>query len=284
MTMPRDAARDAREAQHYDRVARSAEAVADPTRVVGPEDLSDPGVEWLPFLGIPAFTAALLDAVGPVAGRRVLDLGSGTGFLSIALALAHRGAEVDSVDISPASIEVARERAAASGVGDRVRFHVGKAETLPFEDGRFDAACGLFVLHHTDLSATARELRRVLRPGAPAAFVETLGRNPVLSAARALLPGRFGIEKASTDDERPLAGAALATLSEAFGEAVTLTYPEVVFVRMGAYLRPLQSAPARAVLAGVDRGLGAIGVLNRLSYFGLVTIRTPAADGPGPQR
>lgn len=265
--------RFAREAGHYDRVAAEQAGYDPGTLIVTPDDLHDRAMDWLPFLGVDRLTARLLERVAPLDGKRVLDLGSGTGFLSIALA--HRGARVDALDISPASAALGRERASASGVGDRIAFHVGAAEDLPFDDGAFDAACGLFVLHHTDLRACGAELARVMAPGAPGAFLETLGFNPLLVAARAALPGRFGIEKASTEDERPLDRAALAAFEAGFGAPAARDCPELVFARMGAYIAPLRGRATMAAMGMADRLLGAVPGARGWSYFGLVTMRAP---------
>src|SRR5207237_4926291 len=64
------------------------------------------------------YTRARLRLLGDVAGKRVLDLGCGVGHFSTLLAL--RGAHVAAVDISERCVAITRERARASGVGQRV--------------------------------------------------------------------------------------------------------------------------------------------------------------------
>ena len=177
------------------------------------------------------------------------------------------------VDVSPASLDLARARAEASGVVDRIEFRLASAEEIGIADASCDAVCGLFVLHHTQLGVTARELARVMRPGAPGAFVETMAYNPVLSAARAMLPGRFGLERASTDDEAPLSPAAVGRFREAFAGEVRVEWPTVVCFRMGCYVPALRGPVPAAVLRGADRVLGWLPGAGRASYFGLVTLR-----------
>lgn len=63
---------------------------------------------------------------------RILDVGTGTGFISGILA--ELGHEVVGLDISSGMMGVAREK-----LGDRVEFVLGDAESLPFRDGSFDA-------------------------------------------------------------------------------------------------------------------------------------------------
>ena len=99
---------------------------------------------------------ALLDAAGIAAGARVLDVGTGPGF--VALAAIARGADVSAVDQSSAMVEIARR----SGVDARV----APVEQLPFEEGAYDAVVGNFLLNHLPRpSAAVASMARVLRPG-----------------------------------------------------------------------------------------------------------------------
>ena len=102
----------------------------------------------------------LLDFVGPLKGRTVLDVGTGTGRAALALAL--HGGTVTGVDASTAMLRVARQRADTRGVG--VMFAPGDAHALPFESGAFDITVCLRVLMHTpDWARCVAELCRVAR-------------------------------------------------------------------------------------------------------------------------
>jgi SAM-dependent methyltransferase len=103
----------------------------------------------------------------PLEGRRILDVGTGTGRAAIALAKA--GAIVTGVDASREMLAVAERRAAEfaeasagqAGVG-RLTFVQGDAHHLEFADRSFDAVVCLRVLMHTpDWRASLRELCRV---------------------------------------------------------------------------------------------------------------------------
>ncbi|MFI5177885.1 MAG: class I SAM-dependent methyltransferase [Vicinamibacterales bacterium] len=104
--------------------------------------------------------SVLLEALAPVKGRRVLDVGTGTGRAAIGLAQA--GASVVGVDASAEMLQVASARAKAAGVA--VEFERGDAHALPVGDRAVDAAVSLRVLMHTvDWRICVAELCRVSR-------------------------------------------------------------------------------------------------------------------------
>ena len=97
---------------------------------------------------------------------RVLELGAGTGFLSINLSLAGclDGAELTVTDISEGMLDVCVENGRRRGVTLVPR--AGDAEALPFPDESFDLVIGHAFLHHLpDPEAALAEARRVLVPG-----------------------------------------------------------------------------------------------------------------------
>lgn len=98
---------------------------------------------------------------------RALDLGCGFG--RAALFMAGLGWRVDAVDFVAAAVDVARARAAAAGLADRIRVHVGDITDLAFLDGPYDLALDVGSLHSleaAELRAYHAELLRLLRPGA----------------------------------------------------------------------------------------------------------------------
>lgn len=98
--------------------------------------------------------------LGPLAGRTVLDVGTGTG--RAALLLATLGARVTGVDASDAMLQVARQRAADEQVD--ITFLTGDAHRLEFPDGSFDAVVCLRVVMHTpEWRTCVAELCRVAR-------------------------------------------------------------------------------------------------------------------------
>ncbi len=131
------------------------------------------------------------------AGKDVLDYGCGVGTLSLEL-LARGARHVTGFDIADGQVAEATQRAEAAGVSDRVDFLVDDAHATTFPDDSFDLVVGVAILHHLDLEVALREIRRVLRPGGRAVFLEPLWHNPLLRLGRRLTPS------ARTPDEHPL--------------------------------------------------------------------------------
>lgn len=97
----------------------------------------------------------LLDRAAVSAGTRVLDVGTGTG-VAAAVATA-RGASVTGIDFSESMIGGARR------LHPQLDFRVASAESLPFDDGTFDAVVANGVLHHLGEPGRAlEEAHRVL--------------------------------------------------------------------------------------------------------------------------
>ena len=106
--------------------------------------------------------ADLVERLEPLAGTEFLDVACGTG--GVAELAAARGAEVTGVDFAPALIETAKARAAEAALP--IRYEVGDAEALMFEDASFDVVASSFgVMFAPDQERAAAELARVCRPG-----------------------------------------------------------------------------------------------------------------------
>nr|BFD40807.1 class I SAM-dependent methyltransferase [Pseudomonas sp. FFPRI_1] len=116
---------------------------------------------------------ALLQAeVAQRGDARVLDLGCGAGHVSFHVAPLVR--EVVAYDLSPQMLDVVASAAAERNLGNISTRH-GAAERLPFADGEFDFVFSRYSAHHwSDLGQALREVRRVLKPGGVAAFIDVL--------------------------------------------------------------------------------------------------------------
>lgn len=110
---------------------------------------------------------------------RILDLGCGTGDLTLNLArLAKENVEIVGVDYSPPMLERAREKATMAGVGGKVKFIHGDATSLPFPDGYFDCVGISFAFRNLTYKNPLRaphlaEVLRVLGQGRRYVIVES---------------------------------------------------------------------------------------------------------------
>jgi SAM-dependent methyltransferase len=103
----------------------------------------------------------LVDALGPRAGERWLDVATGTG--AVALRAARAGAAVTALDLSPELVQTARRLADEAGLA--IRFDEGDCEDLPYETATFDVvSSAVGAIFAPDHQAAARELARVCRP------------------------------------------------------------------------------------------------------------------------
>jgi demethylmenaquinone methyltransferase / 2-methoxy-6-polyprenyl-1,4-benzoquinol methylase len=121
----------------------------------------------------PRWRRALVAAIDPRPGQRVLDVASGTGL--VAFELARRGGcEVIGLDQSEEMLAGARTRLAElPALAGRVTFVRGEAERMPYADGEFDALTFTYLLRYVDdPSLTMRELARVVKPGGRIGMVE----------------------------------------------------------------------------------------------------------------
>jgi demethylmenaquinone methyltransferase/2-methoxy-6-polyprenyl-1,4-benzoquinol methylase len=125
----------------------------------------------LSFWQDPRWRRALVTAVAPRDGDRVLDVATGTGMVAAEL-LARADCSLVGVDQSAEMLAGARARFASAG-SSRVELIEGEAEALPFPDGSFDVVTFTYLLRYVeDPRATMLELARVLRGGGRIASLE----------------------------------------------------------------------------------------------------------------
>lgn len=145
---------------------------------------------------------AVMAAIQPLSGERVLDIGCGIGGTPLALARAvGASGRVVGVDLLQAAIDVARRD---PGLPRNVTFLCADVQSHPFETGSFDAAFSRFgVMFFADPVEAFSNIRRALRPGARLGFVcwRGLSENELdelpLRAAASCLPDRLVADTAS---------------------------------------------------------------------------------------
>jgi SAM-dependent methyltransferase len=207
------------------------------------------------------------EALPYVAGRSVLDVGCNTGYGTVRLASVARRAV--GVDVSPAALSEARQRAGA----DRVEYLLVDGRTLPFPDATWDVVTSFQVIEHLDdPHVYLREIERVLAPGGVALLTTPNARfrlDPGMSPWN-----RFHVQEFTPDELDALLGSVFPSVSIQGMVAV----PELLEVEQARVQRSLRharvqrraarealrdrprrgrervAAAVRGVLAGVHRG------------------------------
>lgn len=195
-----------------------------------------------------SWRAAITQYVDPRPGMRVLDLGSGTGSWARAFQAWWPDAEIVAVEPSPAM----RERTVFQPVIP------GDATKIPADDASLDMAWLSTVVHHIpDLQAAARELRRVLKPGAPVLF-----RSVFAGRYEAITLCRFFPETTAVLDRYPsVADVEAAFATAGFTSAGVEPVPQVTASSLresaGSLRReahtPLQLISDEAYARGLER-------------------------------
>jgi ubiquinone/menaquinone biosynthesis C-methylase UbiE len=127
---------------------------------------------------------AVLDAVGPVEDKDILEIACGTGRFTAMLA--ERDADVIGLDISGAMLQQGREKAQRAGVDDHLEFMRADAARLPFPDDSFDSVVAMRFFHLADKPASfLSEMRRVSREQV---FFDTFNRFTTRSIYNWALP------------------------------------------------------------------------------------------------
>jgi len=127
---------------------------------------------------------AVLEAIGPVADKKVLEVACGTGRFTVMLA--ERDADITGLDISGPMLQQGRQKAQAAGVADHVEFMRGDAARLPFPDNHFDTVLAMRFFHLADTPAAfLAEMRRVAKEQV---FFDTFNRFSTRSLYNWALP------------------------------------------------------------------------------------------------
>ncbi|MCV7409131.1 methyltransferase domain-containing protein [Mycobacterium florentinum] len=127
------------------------------------------------LMGLGSVYQRLVSQADIAAGHHVLEIGCGTGNLTIRAKRAQPSADVTGCDPDPRILAVAKRKA---GGLTGIRFEQGYAERLPYADGEFDRVLSSMMLHHINddaKPAAAAEIFRVLRPGGRLHLVDISG-------------------------------------------------------------------------------------------------------------
>jgi SAM-dependent methyltransferase len=153
----------------------------------------------------------ILKHLGPLKGKKILDIGCGCGEASVFFA--KQGASVTAADISSEMLNLASKVAALHGVG--IFTVKSDASRLELPDAEFDIVYLANLLHHVKLEATVTEAHRLLKPGGLFASWDPLKYNPVINIYRKIAA------EVRTEDEHPLGRPDLALIASKFKNVKT---------------------------------------------------------------
>jgi SAM-dependent methyltransferase len=149
----------------------------------------------------------ILNQMGPLAGKKLLDIGAGLGESSVYFAL--QGASVTTVDISPQMVATALSLGAKFGV--QLEGIVSCAEDLNLPAETYDIIYAANTIHHVlDRASLFEQMSRALKPGGMFFSYDPLAYNPLINIYR-----RMATE-VRTPDEAPLTTADIALARKLF--------------------------------------------------------------------
>ena len=191
-------------------------------------------------------TQAMFERLQFAPGRRVLEIGCGTGATTVLVARL-TGASIVALDRSPHMLAATQRRLSQNGMRpavDLVRVNLNRG--LPFDDGAFNAIFAESVIALLeDVEALASECLRVLKPGGRLAFNERIWKpgvpQPLVDEINAFSRRAFGIQSAT---RQPLDHAGWVALLESAGlvnvEAVPVGQLRPVTAPMPTTVAPFQ--------------------------------------------
>ena len=113
-----------------------------------------------------AWKDAMMDWLAPIRGQALLDVAGGTGDISFRFLKRASGANATVLDLTESMLEEGRKRAKNVGISGQLKWVVGDAMALPFEDDSFDVYTISFGIRNvTDPQKALSEAYRVLKPG-----------------------------------------------------------------------------------------------------------------------
>jgi SAM-dependent methyltransferase len=184
---------------------------------------------WEPVLAGPALR--MIDRIQD-APNDYLDIGAGTGSLTLAAAERWPAARIISLDASNGMLSVAQHRVATERAADdaaRFEWLAADAAAIPLEDASVDVVTSSFMIQLVDDRAEVlREVRRVLRPGGVFGMVTWIAGELVLAADDAFLAvvDALGLEVAD-DEPRPSRTTDFVHVEEAHAELVVAGFSAV---------------------------------------------------------
>lgn len=169
----------------------------------------------------------ILNGLGDLKDKKILELGSGAGEASVYFA--KKGADVTATDLSNGMLLVVEKLAKKHETSLSTK--QCSADVLPFENDSFDVVYAGNLLHHVDIRSVLVEAYRVLKKDGVFVSWDPLAHNPIINLYR-----KIAIE-VRTDDEHPIKMKELKTFKEIFGKKnvsrhMTWFFTNYIFIKM----------------------------------------------------
>lgn len=131
------------------------------------------------------------EVTSKISSGRILDVGTGPGFLPVRIARKAPELEISGIDISGEMVKLARKNSENAGFSERVKFFKASVRSMPFENEYFDFVISTFSFHHW-LSPVdcLREIFRVLKKGGEAWIYDV--RKDISEEAKNHFKKRYG--------------------------------------------------------------------------------------------
>ncbi len=150
--------------------------------------------------------AKMLEALGDIKEKRILELGCGSGELTATLA--GNGAYVSAIDVSLEAVKMTQKK--CEEFAEQIVVLQMDANELYHINKTFDFVVGELILHHLNCDKAAGSIANVLKPHGRAVFVEPLAHNPLLNVWRRVTPN------IRTSNEWPLSYSNIRKLGSYF--------------------------------------------------------------------
>lgn len=153
----------------------------------------------------------ILEKLGDLKDKKILELGCGAGEASIYFSL--KGADVTATDISSGMLDVVQKLASRFSV--TLKTQQAYSNHLPFAENSFDICYAANLLHHVDIEETLLEAKRVLKKGGLFVSWDPLAHNPLINIYRK------EAMNVRTEDEHPLKMKDLKTFKKHYSKVHT---------------------------------------------------------------
>jgi len=151
---------------------------------VHPEGIPSPGTKLYNILSASAifqrhYELVAKDILGYCTQGHILDVGTGPGWLLLAIYKLCPSLKLTGLDVSPSMVASARENLTKSGVKDGIDIVEGNASALPFPDETFDLVVSTGAFHHWKAPVDGlNQIHRVLKPGRYALIYDLVSDTP----------------------------------------------------------------------------------------------------------